>query len=310
MVFYPFFVHPIAVVYIVSGVSRPGTRLLTYLFTTLLAMLVGSITAFILGFPEGWLPLAIAFAYSAPAPLLALLPAKQSSFRLSMLLAVVAYAGTALVVGASWWYGLSVLLGGVSFVAFYAVTMIYAVSIHSLPRTYRDEPSAPLSILLAVLVALSALVFAAGRFEWARIIYGITVFSFIGAARLDRIGYWYRSIDESAPAARPGHRYFLQGHMFAVPLMLLASYYMVRPWSGALDALATLHALTIGFTGVFIYIHAPMMLPVLLSVKTKRRYNMIPYILLAGAAFAWPGAGFVAGLLFIASLIALAYIVV
>jgi hypothetical protein len=45
-----------------------------------------------------------------------------------------------------------------------------------------------------------------------------------------------------------------------------------------------IHATAIGFAGLHIFIHAPMMLPVILGVPTARRYNPIPYALLSIAA--------------------------
>ncbi len=156
----------------------------------------------------------------------------------------------------------------------YLVPLIYAVTLHALPRTYRYRANLPLAL---VMIALHALALAGlgpiRHLMWASMI------AYLGAARLDLAYSGLKSV--RVREALPAHRYLIAGYLLLAPLLILS-------WFIQVNALGLLHILLIGFVGLHIYAHAPMMIPVLLGIRNAKRFNYPTLILLMLAALSWP----------------------
>ncbi len=156
----------------------------------------------------------------------------------------------------------------------YPVPLIYAVTLHALPKTYRYRASLPLALTTIVLHALALAGLSSSRhLMWA------SMLTYLGAARLDLAYLELKSV--KVRGALPAHRYLIAGYLLLAPLLVLS-------WFIPVDALGLLHILLIGFVGLHIYAHAPMMIPVLLGIRNAKRFNYPALILLMLAALSWP----------------------
>jgi len=156
----------------------------------------------------------------------------------------------------------------------YPVPLIYAVTLHALPKTYRYRASLPLAIPM---IALHALVLCG--FDPSRHLMWTSMLSYLGAARLDLALRGLRSV--RVREALPAHRYLISGYLLLIPLLILS-------WFMPVNTLGLLHILLLGFVGLHIYAHAPMMVPVLLGIRNAKRFNYSALILLLLATLSWP----------------------
>ncbi|MDK2383677.1 MAG: hypothetical protein QI199_02555 [Candidatus Korarchaeota archaeon] len=177
----------------------------------------------------------------------------------------------------------------------YPVPLIYAVTLHALPKTYRYRASLPLTILMTALHALALSGFGPSRhLMWA------SMLSYLGAARLDLSLRGLRSV--RVREALPAHRYLIAGYLLLIPLLILS-------WFMPVNSLGLLHILLLGFVGLHIYAHAPMMIPVLLGIRNAKRFNYSALLLLLLAALSWPFNRDVALYFLLGSLFLVVYIV-
>ncbi len=160
----------------------------------------------------------------------------------------------------------------------YPVPMIYSVSIHSFPSTYREKPVLPLyAAAMAVLAAGLALTLQGMDYGFP--VSAASMLLYYPAIGLHRAGRVLSKIKEARnPIVRKTHMYFLAGHFYALLATFIAILYTVLYMSDPLSPLECItHSLALGFVGLHIYIHAPLMLPVILGIPTARRYNQSPY---------------------------------
>ena len=176
-----------------------------------------------------------------------------------------------------------------------AVGPIYAVTVHSFPRTYGMEPRRCCAYLLYLAHAAGVLLLAAGLVKAsAALLTAAMLILYPLAARLDSMPGVYRGLRSRLATGRSvalrSHLYFLAGH-FLVPLMALyvAAGWLLLLHGGGVLLLA--HAVAAGFTLLHIEIHAPMMLPVILGLRHARRYWLLNYILLAPVPLLVPMGG-------------------
>ncbi len=175
-----------------------------------------------------------------------------------------------------------------TFVSVEAVGAIYAVTLHSFPSTFGDQPSLALSALSLGLLTLGALTFAWGvRFYQALL--GASMLVSLPAFRAHRAtGYLAKARTSQNPVARGGMLFFLYGHAFAFgALAAVGAALLGSAWKGV-DALVLVHAVTLGVVSMFVLIHAPMMLPVIMGWSSARRYSLAPFVLQAAGAALWP----------------------
>jgi hypothetical protein len=169
------------------------------------------------------------------------------------------------------------------------LTSIYAVTIHSLPKTYHSGPRRSLTLALYTLQAVGLTVYTEdARASVALLALPLLLYPL--AARFELLREGLRRVERLRGAARGSHLYYVWGHITVLLLtasaVAAAAYYTASP--GYRSFILLVHTLTLGFTACHIAIHAPLMLPVILGVRTAKRYNPAPYILLLTALAAYP----------------------
>ena len=295
------FPHYVAIAYISSSASKKGVLLTNAMAIASTPLVILPIIARVY-WPRLASALVLVAAIAGIAASLGSAVERRGSLRLSLILAGIAYAGLALST-AYWWasgfraslvdYALSVALA-------YTATLIYAVTSHSLPSTFADRPSPPVSLVAALGSVLAGLYVLEGNDPWiAGDIWLASALLYIYGARLHRVGRYFRVAREKSRGSEKAYRglwYYLVGHVFVLLVVLLAS--VVLAWASrepviprARASLILLHLLGLGFAWMHVAIHAPMMLPVILGVRHAMRYNAWPYILVLGATLLWPVSG-------------------
>lgn len=162
--------------------------------------------------------------------------------------------------------------------AAYPIPLIHAVTIHSLPSTYRDSPPARAAALAGYLGA------AAGP---AYLFFGERALA-LTAVMLALYPYTTRAYKAPSYAAqdaarlkpgpaRAGRVFYSTSHIatsgLAVASALAIVLYLAGPgYPGG--SLGLVHLLAAGFTATHVYIHAPIMLPTVLGVAAGRRFTL------------------------------------
>ncbi len=238
-----------------------------------------------LGYSRGYLLMA-ALAYAGLSSVAAAL---SSSLKLE------ARASVALL-------GYAEVLGGVSYLAVHGLTQlgvyamavlalgaIYAVTFHALPSTFGDEGSLLLIALTFVLLTAGVAAAFIDMETLSYILLALSMLLYIHAVRLDRLrSYLAKAAAIKQPVARGGMLYLLYGHLFALAFSIAGAVLLALTPFLHLQALAVIHVIAIGTVGTYIFIHSPLMLPVVLRWANARRYNLVPFASLAVAAVLWP----------------------
>ncbi len=156
----------------------------------------------------------------------------------------------------------------------YPIPLTYAVTLHALPKTYRYSVNRALALLMIIFHAFALL-----GLNPTKIFMWISMLAYLGASRLDLAYFGVKSV--RVREALPAHRYLMAGYLLLLPLLILS-------WPIPTNTLELLHILLIGFVGLHIYAHAPMMIPVLLGTRNAKRFNYSALVLLTLAALSWP----------------------
>ncbi|MDP8003073.1 MAG: hypothetical protein ACP5I6_00135 [Caldisphaera sp.] len=176
----------------------------------------------------------------------------------------------------------------IGFIFVYAISAIYAVTIHSFPNTFKDKPNTILVYLLFILQTISTLIYQY-YFKISVILYSISVIVFYLSINIFKHKkYSNLATSTTNIYAKAGTLYMLYGQEISAlySLILLASSILF--YYNIITLLDFIHILIIGFVGIHIFIHAPLMLPVILRWTSARRYSLFPYILIFAAALIWP----------------------
>ncbi len=219
---------------------------------------------------------------------------RRGSARLSMILVSATYTVSMATIAYYLWVNATIIEKALMLVAAFDVTLIYAVTVHSLPSTFGDRPVAgasPVPHALAAAAALAA--------PWSTTLFSILLAAsmavYLVAARIARAYKYYERLsrlDPSTPAYK-GMKYFLDGHIWVLATTLVTIAYAVVSALGVIEPreppnLALLHVVVLGFVMIHILIHEPMMVPVILGLKHKRVFIPHAYPAAVLAAFAWP----------------------
>jgi len=275
------FPHSIALAYVASGTPRNRQHVLLaatllslpYLAAPLVAANHNLSTALALA-----LPLAIAMI---PASLIAA-GARKGSTRMSLAMTAVSYTFLSLAVAETLVNPQDTITTALVLILSYPVPLIIAVTSHSLPATFHDEHHklAPIPLLLTGIAGLTLTTHPKASLllqATALILYTIT-------ARIYKTYTQYpKNIRPAKTPAQKGLHYFLTGHQL-IPLTILFTLYALTNTT----PLTILHTYTIGFILHHVIIHAPLMIPVILGIKHKRKYTTLPYIALLLALLTWP----------------------
>ncbi|MCE4608925.1 MAG: hypothetical protein F7C36_00895, partial [Desulfurococcales archaeon] len=126
------------------------------------------------------------------------------------------------------------------------------------------------------------------------------------AARFYRLPSYSRRIpikDKNHPAYQ-GAKYFITGHYYVMLVIAIILLYTILYFKNSgCTLLCLVHAYSMGFIALHFMIHGPMMLPVILRVKHRKKFTQIPYLLILLSLLLWPGLGIGSYILFVSSLI-------
>lgn len=176
----------------------------------------------------------------------------------------------------------------IGFIFTYAISLIYAVTIHAFPNTFKDKPKIPIVYLLLILQTISTIIYPF-MFRISVLLFSISVLIFYISINI----YKYKKYDIFAKNttnvyAKAGLLYMLYGQEMSALYSLILLVSSLLLYYNVINILDFIHILIIGFVGIHIFIHAPLMLPVILRWASARRYSLLPYILIIIAALLWP----------------------
>jgi hypothetical protein len=175
------------------------------------------------------------------------------------------------------------------FMVIEAVGAIFAVTLHTFPSTFGDTSSKALTGLTFVFLSAAAALALLGEPKLVEALLGASMIVSVPAFRGGSLRRYYAKAKASpSPAARGGTLYFLYGHVFAFAALLAVGITLLVSVAIKLGLLVIIHAVTLGIITMFVLIHVPMMLPVIMGWSSARRYNLTPYVSQAIAALLWP----------------------
>ncbi len=279
------FPHAVAVAYVASSARAPRKPLLLAALATLAylpapALALGNTLVGDLFFAAASVTLATASILIARE--------RKASVRISLTLVALTYALTIAAIVAADLSNAGLREKALALTIAYPLTLIYAVTVHSLPSTFGDQPDprlAPIPHLLAAPAAILAPI----RPETALALTAASLLAYIPAARIHRLPAYYEKLRGRNPEtpAYKGMKYFLDGHVMVVVSIaatLAATIYLtISHW----NTLAALHLLLLGPVLVHIAIHEPMMIPVILGVRHKRLFIREVYPTAILASITW-----------------------
>lgn len=190
----------------------------------------------------------------------------------------------------------------------FPVPMIYAVSLHSFPKTYGHTFSRPWATL-TLLAHVAGAVLALTGLQAGFVLMAASMVLYLPAIGIHRVPEALEFASRLGSVARKAHTYLVTGYVFAAAAAIYTICLQALAYLGYAPLLQVIHAVLMGFVGMHIYTHAPLMLPVMLATPTARRYTPAPYALLLAATlarYAFPDASYV---LMVASLAALVLVV-
>ena len=302
--FLPLFVGGIAVSYAVSGIKSSGTlakasMILRASSLVLLvvpaAVLIGGRSAGAAALAFSSLLLSVGMLYSATSP-------RGPSVRLSLLSMSFTYASTAAYAGFLAFRGDVHRPEIIGLLYALPVQAIYSVTIHSMPSTYGERADPRLVALMHGMVGLGLIALVlypklgVGVLTASPLLYFLAARVYLTPRRLSE------ALGMRPGPARSSHLYFLIGHLYVVASWIWLAATTILWMDGRIGSLAVIHALVMGLIGTHIYIHAPLMLPVLLGTSTERRYGHAPFLLLLASMVLWPISGEAAMIFFLLSL--------
>ena len=182
------------------------------------------------------------------------------------------------------------------------ISMIYSVTWHSLPTTYGDKPELWRIILQHAIHYTASIFYSIELVHW-RATLSASLLLYIFTAKIYRLGSYYRVAKSRREPARKAHMYYVYGHLLVLLLIPLA----VLVINVFKDTLLLVHTLAIGFIGLHIYTHTPLMIPTILSKPASRKFNIATYMLLLTSLLAWQLARNISLPFIVASLAALLY---
>ncbi len=188
----------------------------------------------------------------------------------------------------------------------YPVPLIFSITVHALPSTFKDEPLVPASILALIFSGASSLLVLGQEYVIGLSLALVSLLIYTIAARFYRLPLYSRRIpikDKDHPAYQ-GAKYFITGHYYVILVIaIIAAYTILYFNNSGCTLLCLVHAYSMGFIALHFMIHGPMMLPVILRVKHRKKFTQTPYLLILFSLLLWPSLGIGSYILFLFSLI-------
>jgi len=165
----------------------------------------------------------------------------------------------------------------------FTIPLIFTVSMMSMSRNYRI-PLRPARIYIPL--ALNALSLATYTYSGAA---GLALLTLFLLSHFIAIGYYnfpelLRVAKSSTPLFKSASIYIVFGHTTALASVILLAHHIVVGASNVI----LLHDIYMGFIGAHIFLHTPLMIPFMMSLKSSKRYNPAPLILLLLATILRP----------------------
>lgn len=177
---------------------------------------------------------------------------------------------------------------------FYAAPMVIVVSLLTVSRNYGVDPSRPM-VYLPLALTSAGLVLALAGVPGYELVAGAGLLLYFPSLRVWRAP---RLIARGLSTGGPGG-----GALVYMGVSHLASLASQLLWLAPLDLLSRVHVVYIGFIGVHIFLHAPLMLPQVARIRLAKDYiPPLPPILLAASSIARPWEPHASYLLLAASL--------
>ena len=174
---------------------------------------------------------------------------------------------------------------------FFSSSMIIVVSLLTLSRNYGTDPGRPRAYTPLALNAAGLALYLSGSQYWvpAAALSLLAYYAFLGLHRLGRV------------KPIPALRYMVASHILSLATVagLLASIH------AGLGIIPVIHFIYMGFIGIHILLHAPLMIPQVARIRLAKNYGPAPPLLMASASYARPFHEHLSLLLVVLSLITL-----
>lgn len=173
--------------------------------------------------------------------------------------------------------------------ASFPVPLIHAVTVHSLPSTFKDKPLKPAAVAGGVLTLVMPPAFLVSERAGSAVL-AVFLAAYVLSARLYRTPSYVRIAKGfKSPAARFGVLFFAHSHLVSLAYTLSATTAAAAHAAGILGGLQLIHILAAGFVALHVYIHVPLMLPTILALPAARRFKLAlaSVILAAASGLAW-----------------------
>ncbi len=193
----------------------------------------------------------------------------------------------------------------------YPVSLIFSFSSITMTRNYVVKVTA-FRVLAPILIhAASIAALVLGFYVEALLLlafFMLSHFVVMGYYRFPRL--IEKALSMASVVNRRAYIYIVSGHTAALIAVIAFLVFLLSSLSeGVLDKLIATHMIYMGFIGLHIYLHAPLMAPFIAEVGSARRYNPSPLALLLLATITRPTLPTLSFLLAIISLAALLFII-
>ncbi len=298
--------HSVALAYIGSAVKNKKNKILEfslyYSIILIILPLLGIINNYLLflyGFAIGSLMMSF-LSYMIGS-------SRRGSLRLSLNMISLTYLFTFIAIFSGVLYGFPEKFSKIilSLMLSYPVPLIYSVTVHALPSTFKDEPIKPLALMLVPLSGISSTIMMMNYVMQSLFLSIIPLILYPLASKMYKLSLYAKQIpvkDKEHPAYK-GSMYFIMGHYFVMLSIIIIIIYTLLLKTNYCTTLCIVHSYAMGFIAIHFMIHGPMMLPVILRTTHKKKFNYIPYPLIIASTLLWPISGILSLILFVASLI-------
>lgn len=230
-------------------------------------------------------------------------PGRKGAVRLSLYLVGITMLGLALASIVEAYSETSIFTETLVLILAFPVPLIYSVTVNSLPSTFSDKPSTAASVLSVTLSIAASVLVGLGYTRPGFYLAAASLVLYLYAARFHRLGaYWRRVSSMPRTPARAGLEYFIQGHV-AVVIVTVVVLAELLAYPSRCGVICVIHGLALGFASMHVWIHGPMMVPVILGMRHGRRFNPLPYITLLAAVAVYPLSHPLALVLYVVSLV-------
>ncbi len=159
-----------------------------------------------------------------------------------------------------------------------AVSMVYTVSLTTIARNYGFDPSRRIAHTPFALLLLGLAIYAYDP-GYSLSIISTSMILYYLVLGIHRAAFVLERARRGPPVLAATFRYMVTAHILSLLASIGALYSSLTG-----NILIAIHYIFIGFIGLHILLHAPLMLPQITGVILRKNYNPSPLILLALAS--------------------------